>query len=113
FSRVRRSVEEDSRFAAVLGPVRELDLLASERSQALSRSSGEYQQRVATFDGQIVALNTAIAQHTELLKQQNLEHERHDEAFRRAEARSKRLYIEIRSATELAIQAGQAARLPA
>jgi hypothetical protein len=107
------ALENVPRVAELLAAARQLGDITGERGQALRALSEQYQGALAESDAR-------RAQHQNVLGERQADQRAStealraaDESYRRAEARQKRLQIEIRSAIDVARQKAQAAGLAA
>ncbi len=106
------AIEASERLQVLLEPVRKIDALAGERQAALAATNAEYARQVGAADEQIKAIQ---AEQTQLeavaVERAKLLAER-EELFKRADVRQKRVYIELRSAREVAAQVTPAGGAP-
>ncbi len=113
---VAPALEADERLRSVLEPVRQLDAVARERSQALASTDARYRAELAKLDAERAGFEQQADAQRQVVDQLEAEHDQRDEAFRRVEARLKRSQIELRNAQEAARQAldaaGPGAKLP-
>ena len=99
-------IEAHDETAALLAPVRDADHLAEERRSALAGTNAEYAAAVNAWTRQSTELDGRVAEkrNVEQLRRQELLAQ--TATFERAEAKNKRLYIEVRGIVELADKSG-------
>lgn len=102
---LRPRLESNESFKRALDPVREVERLAGERSAALSQADAGYRQQMASFDQELSRLHEVTAQAQALVARCSGAAETTESALRRAEAKYKRVQIEIRGVMDVARQA--------
>jgi len=105
-------LEADQRLSALLEPVRELERLAGERARALANVDAEYRALAQPVDARIGESLRQLEAHRELERERQSAFDKDEELFRRADARAKRIQIELRSLMQVAVQAAASAGLP-
>jgi hypothetical protein len=101
---VRPEAEELEQFQRLFAPLIALEQVTSERSQSLSAVNAELSARTAALDAELTALNEQLAfEQAREADAQRLYNER-DAAARRADAKLKRVQIEVRALMQLAEQ---------
>lgn len=104
-SELRPQLESNESFKRALEPVREIERLAGERHAALSQADAGYRQQMAGFDQELSRLSEATALAQALVTRCSGAAEASESALRRAEAKHKRVQIEIRGVMDVARQA--------
>jgi hypothetical protein len=110
---IRPAIENEPRVAELLATARQLGDLTGERGQALRALSEQYQGALSVTEARRAQQQSALAERQAVQRERATELLAADDNHRRAEARQKRLQIEIRSAIDVARQKAQAAGLPA
>jgi len=111
-SEVRPQLEAEPRLMELLVTARQLGALTGERGQALEAINSQYRAALADADARRGGVEARLGEHQAALRARAVELALEDENFRRAEARHKRVQIEIRSAVAVAQNTAQAAGLP-
>ena len=109
---IRPALEKEPRVAELLAAARQLGDVTGERGQALRTLNEQYQGALAEKEARRSHQQSALGEGQALQRERAAELLAADENYRRAEARHKRLQIEIRSAIDVARQKAQAAGLP-
>lgn len=104
-SELRPTLEASDVFRRVLEPVRELERVAGDRSAALSQADAGYREQMARFDAEIAPLESALSAARATGIERAAQADTSDNQLRRAEAKLKRVQIEIRGVLDVARQA--------
>ncbi len=102
---LRSALEASEGFRRLLEPVREIERLAGDRNTALSQADAGYREQMAGFDTELVRLQTALGTATSIASAARARADASDNELRRAEAKLKRVQIEIRGTLDVARQA--------
>jgi hypothetical protein len=102
---LRPTLEASDNFRRLLEPVREVERVAGDRNAALSQADSGYREHMARFDAEAAQVQTGLetARSTTAAEQARADASEHE--LRRAEAKLKRVQIEIRGVMDLARQA--------
>jgi hypothetical protein len=99
---LRPTLEANEVFRRLLEPIRQVEQLAGERSAALSQADAGYREEMARFDAELQQLRDGEAQAQATLTQSSRGAEASHNELRRAEARHRRVQIEIRGVLDVA-----------
>jgi hypothetical protein len=110
---IRPALENVPRVGELLATARQLDDITGERGQALRALSEQYRGVLEGIEARRSQQQSDLGERQAAQRDRAAELLAADESYRRAEARHKRLQIEIRSAIDVARQKAQAAGLPA
>ncbi len=104
-TRLRPSLEASDTFRRLLEPIREVERMAGDRSQALSEADAGYRERMSKFEQALGSLREAEALAKVRVSSERALVDAAESEFRRAEAKHKRTQIEIRGVMDVARQA--------
>ena len=102
---LRPSLEASDGFRRLLAPIRDVERLAGERSAALSQADQGYREQMAKFDQELAQLGQLAGQIRAVVGERSAAAESTGNDFRRADARHKRVQIEMRGVMDVARQA--------
>lgn len=102
---LRPALEASEGFRRLLEPVREIERLAGDRSTALSQADAGYREQMAGFDAELVRLQGALSTAATATSAAQARADASNNELRRAEAKLKRVQIEIRGTLDVARQA--------
>ncbi len=100
----RPEAERVEQLKRLLAPLLELERVAASRTQALSAASSELSQQTGTLDVELESLTNQLELATAGERDAQRAYDAEHEIFRRAEAKLKRVHIEIRAVTQIAEQ---------
>jgi hypothetical protein len=109
---MRPALENEPRVAELLAAARQLGDITGERGRLLHALSEQYQSALAETEARRAQQQSVLGERQAEQRASAAELHATDESYRRAEARQKRLQIEVRSAIDVARQKAQAAGLP-
>ncbi|HEY4107101.1 MAG TPA: hypothetical protein VGM44_24545 [Polyangiaceae bacterium] len=95
-------LEQREQFRRLLAPLKELERTANQRGKALSSVSSELNEQAGAIDAELAQIAARITSELTQEREAQRGHEQRLEAAHRAEAKLKRVQIEIRSVTQLA-----------
>jgi hypothetical protein len=101
---VRPAAEQVDAFKRFFAPLVELEEIASQRGQALSSVNAELGAHSATFDAELTQLVEQMSAQQKLEQDAARVHAEREQLAQRAEAKLKRVHIEIRAVTHVAEQ---------
>jgi hypothetical protein len=101
---VRPAAEQVDAFKRFFAPLVELEQVASQRGQALSSVNAELGAHSATFDAELAQLAEQVSAQQKLEQDAARGHAEREQLAQRAEAKLKRVHIEIRALTHVAEQ---------
>jgi chromosome segregation ATPase len=104
-SELRPLLEANDALKRLLEPVREVERLAGDRHAAFSQADAGYREQMASFDQQLGALGQAQSQAQANVTRSRAAADATESTLQRAEAKSKRVQIEIRGVMDVARQA--------
>lgn len=104
-SELRSLLEASDTFRRLLEPIREVERLSGDRHAALSQVDSGYREQMGKFDGDLARLGEALAQASAVRAERSALAEARDNELRRADAKLKRVQIEMRGVLDLARQA--------
>jgi len=101
-SAVRPEAEREEQLKRWLAPLLELEQVAAARGQALSAASADLAQQSVAIDQELDSLATQLELAVAGERDAQREYEANEDAFRRADAKLKRVHIEVRAVTQVA-----------
>jgi len=101
---VRPAAEQVDAFRRFFAPLVELEQVASQRGQALSSVNAELGAHSATFDAELTQLAEQVSAQQTLEQEAERVHAEREQLAQRAEAKLRRVHIEIRAVTHVAEQ---------
>ena len=101
---VRPEAERVEQLKRLLGPLLELEQVSAARGQALTAASAELTQQADALDGQLDSLTRELELAVAAERDAQRSCDAEQEIFRRADAKLKRVLIEIRAVTQVAEQ---------
>jgi hypothetical protein len=101
---VRPAAERVDAFRRFFTPLIELEQVASQRGQALSSVNAELGAHSATFDAELTQLAQQVSAQQLAEREAERAHAEREQLAQRAEAKLKRVHIEIRAVTHVAEQ---------
>jgi hypothetical protein len=101
---LRPHLEASDVFRRLLEPVREIERLAGERSAALSQADEGFREQMGKFDQELGQLGEALTRISAVVAERSKAAELTQDALARAEAKHKRVQIEIRGVMDVARQ---------
>jgi uncharacterized coiled-coil protein SlyX len=93
----RAEIEKNERFGRLMEPLALLEAQARERQVAVSRVHGELGSQMQGFDARLQELETTRSAQQRVVKERSAEHSAAEEHFGRANAKLRRVQIEIRN----------------
>ncbi|HEY2408913.1 MAG TPA: hypothetical protein VGI10_23070 [Polyangiaceae bacterium] len=111
---VRPELEKTEQFRRLLEPLAAIDRLAEDRSQALASTNTEYGSALAGYDAELAKLADMLLSERSKEQVKRGAFEERDASNRRAEAKFKRVQIEIRAVNQVVQQklGPQGGRIP-
>lgn len=101
---VRPEAERIEQFRRFFAPLIELEQVASQRGQALSTINAQLNAQSSQFDGDLTQIAAQISAQQQLEQDALRSHDERDAAAKRADAKLKRVHIEVRAVTQVAEQ---------
>jgi hypothetical protein len=101
---VRPEAEQNQRFSRLFSPLVELEQIASARGQAISSVQAELTAQASAFDAELAVTATAVLTEQEREREAQGKYDECEARAQRADAKLKRVHIEIRAVTQLAEQ---------
>ena len=101
---VRPAVEQNERFRRLLVPLNELEQVASQRGQALSSVNAQLDARTSELEAGRSHTGRQIEAEQQLEQAALLVHDEREATAKRADAKLKRVHIEMRAVTQVAEQ---------
>lgn len=101
---VRPAAEQNERFRRLFAPLIELEQVASLRGQALSSVNAQLDARTSQLDADRSHTGREIEAEEQLEQAALLVHDEREAALKRADAKLKRVHIEMRAVTQVAEQ---------
>lgn len=101
---LRPVLEAHDAFKRALGPVREVERLAGERSAALSQADSGFRDQMAKFDAELAGLRESESRARAVATEREATKNACEGELRRVEAKHQRVQIEMRGVMDLARQ---------
>ncbi len=101
---VRPLAEKIPQFRPLFAPLVELELLAQQRGQALSSINQQLGAQSAQIDAELAEIAAQSATHEQLERDAERSYDEHEATAKRADAKLKRVHIEMRAVTQVAEQ---------
>ena len=101
---VRPRAQQVAQFQRLFAPLVELEQLAQQRGQALSSINQELSAQSAQIDAELAQIAGQIAAHEQLERDAERSYDEHEATAKRADAKLKRVHIEMRAVTQVAEQ---------
>jgi hypothetical protein len=102
---LRDVLSQNEAFSRLLQPIGDVEKLTSERTAALAEAAQGLRAEMAKFDGEIARLREAESQASLQVAERRKASDEADDLRRRADAKHKRVHIEIRGVMDIARQA--------
>ncbi len=101
---VRPAAEQNPQFQRLFAPLVELEQVASQRGQALSSINAQLNAQTASLDAESGQIATQISAQEQAEQTASRQYDEREAAAKRADAKLKRVHIEVRAVTQVAEQ---------